>query len=67
MENTAPLLDEQELAARLNISVSTLRNWRVARRGPPFVKLGLRSVRYRLADVEGFIQAGERGAQMGAS
>ncbi|MHB1282565.1 MAG: helix-turn-helix transcriptional regulator [Metallibacterium scheffleri] len=57
MENSN-LLDERELAARLHVSVSTLRNWRVARRGPPFVKLGLRAVRYRLADVERFIEAG---------
>ena len=60
MENAAPLLDERELAARLGLSLSTLRNWRVARRGPPFVKLGLRAIRYRPGDVEAFIAAGER-------
>lgn len=52
------LLDERQLAALLRVSVSTLRNWRVGRRGPPFVKLGLRAVRYRVADVERFIEAG---------
>jgi len=57
------LLDERELAAHLHIAVSTLRNWRVARRGPAFVKLGKRAVRYRVADVERFIEAGERDAK----
>lgn len=60
MENTAPLLDERELAARLGLSLSTLRNWRAARRGPRFIKLGRRAVRYRAADVERFIADGER-------
>lgn len=52
------LLDEKQVAEILRVAVTTLRNWRVARRGPPFVKLGLRAVRYRLADVERFIEAG---------
>ncbi len=60
MENAALLLDERQLAARLGLSVSTLRNWRVTRRGPVFVKLGARAVRYRPADVERFIADGER-------
>jgi excisionase family DNA binding protein len=58
MEYTT-LHDEREIAERLHISVSTLRNWRVAKRGPHFLKLG-RAVRYRLADVEAFLAAGER-------
>ena len=66
MQNAAPLLDERELAARLRVSLSTLRNWRVARRGPAYIKVGMRSVRYRLADVEQFLADGERGARDGA-
>lgn len=56
------LFDERELAAQLRVSVSTLRNWRVAKRGPAFIKLGRRAVRYRVADVQAFIDAGVRDA-----
>ncbi|EQD69664.1 phage transcriptional regulator, AlpA, partial [mine drainage metagenome] len=62
----SPLLDEREVAAHLKVSVSTLRNWRVARRGPPFVKVGARAVRYRLLDVQIFIEAGVRDAKAAA-
>lgn len=54
------LHDEREIAARLHISVSTLRNWRVSGRGPAFVKIGKRAVRYRWADVEAFLATGQR-------
>ena len=64
MEST-PLQDERELAARLNVSISTLRNWRVARRGPRFLKLG-RAVRYRESDIAEFMAAGERGPERAA-
>ena len=67
MDNTHTLLDEQALASLLGLSVSTLRNWRVTRRGPPFVKLGARAVRYRQGDVEAFIAAGERLSRDGAA
>lgn len=61
------LLDEHEVARRLCLSLSTLRNWRYAHRGPPFVKLGLRAVRYRVADVQAFVAAGERVSRDGAA
>ena len=48
-------LTEREVATRLNLSVATLRAWRVRRRGPRFVRLG-RCVRYLAADVEQFIE-----------
>lgn len=56
------LHDEREIAERLRISVSTLRNWRAAKRGPAFLKIGRRAVRYRWCDVEAFLAAGERDA-----
>lgn len=66
MDNTHTLLDEQALASLLGLSVSTLRNWRVMRRGPAYIKLGKRCVRYRQADIEQFLAEGERGARDGA-
>jgi hypothetical protein len=49
-------LDENQLAARHQRSVKTLRNERLRGGGIPYVKWG-RSVRYRLSDVEAWEQA----------
>lgn len=49
------LLDERETAAILNCGIATLRNWRTLKKGPPFVKIGERMVRYRRADLVAFI------------
>jgi predicted DNA-binding transcriptional regulator AlpA len=46
------LLKEREVAERLSMSVFTLRNWRVAGRGPRWVVLGRRAVRYRPEDLD---------------
>ena len=40
------LMDERQVAAALGVSVSTLRKWRWQRRGPKYVKLEARAVRY---------------------
>lgn len=53
------LLDETEVAERLNVSIGTVQNWRTRKEGPRYVKLGKRAVRYRPEDVESFIE-GER-------
>ena len=39
-------LTEDELSVELGIPVPTLRTWRSRRVGPPFVKIGPRTVRY---------------------
>jgi len=50
------LLTEHGVAARLNLSVATIRRWRLLRQGPSYLKLGA-SVRYRLEDVLAYINA----------
>jgi len=50
-----PLLDERGVAAVLNISPATLRNWRVQGLGPPFLRLSRRCVRYRSDDVDAWL------------
>jgi excisionase family DNA binding protein len=50
------LLMEDQLAERLNVSVATLRRWRLGRRGPRFIKVGS-LVRYRPEDVELWLAA----------
>lgn len=47
-ENT--YLTVQDLAQRLDVSVSTIRRWRLAGKDPRAFKIG-QSVRYRLTDV----------------
>ena len=55
------LLDEKEAAAAMKLAVNTLRNWRALGEGPRFVKLGKRTVRYRIGDLVAFIEAGTSG------
>jgi hypothetical protein len=59
MNTTTHHLDEHELAARLNISVLTIRGWRRTGTGPRFRKYGS-AVRYAVADVEDFEKAASR-------
>ncbi len=54
------LVDELMLAARLGVSRSTLQSWRYSGRGPRWIKLG-RLIRYRVADVDAYLQANTRG------
>ncbi|MFH1488491.1 MAG: DNA-binding protein [Pseudomonadota bacterium] len=46
-----PFLSEKEVAAITGRAVSTLRNERHLRRGFPYLKIGRRSVRYKLTDI----------------
>jgi hypothetical protein len=59
-QGTSPsLVDETKAAQLLDLRVKTLRRWRWAGKGPRFIKLGS-AVRYRLADLDEFIAAGQR-------
>jgi len=49
------LLTTKEAAAYLNIKPETLTTWRWAGKGPKAVKVGS-SVRYRMSDLEAFIE-----------
>lgn len=60
--NPAPLqpgdmLTPKEVATEYRLAERTLANWRSLspRKGPRFVKVGERLVRYRRADIEAFI------------
>jgi excisionase family DNA binding protein len=51
-----PLLDEAKTAEVLGVTKGTLQVWRSTKRYPlPYVKVG-RSVRYRMSDIEAFLQ-----------
>lgn len=50
------LLDEDEAAEFLGLSPRTLQGLRVRGGGPDYIKIGSRAVRYRLSDLEDFIE-----------
>lgn len=56
MTNRTELLSTPEAARHLGIAEQTLRGWRAEGRGPPYVKIGSKLVRYRAADLEAWIK-----------
>lgn len=50
------LLDEDQAADLLNLSVRTLQAWRIRETGPCFVRAG-RAIRYRRGDLIAWIEA----------
>jgi predicted DNA-binding transcriptional regulator AlpA len=52
-----PYLNEKSFCERYSVSRRTAQRWRVTGEGPPFVRLGIRRLVYRLADVEAWAQA----------
>jgi hypothetical protein len=48
-------VDAYEFARRAEVSLYTIRNWRNAHRGPQPIYLSARVIRYRLADIEAFL------------
>ena len=49
-------MTEKEVAGHLNVSLASLRRWRLEGRGPRFVKVGA-LVRYRPEDLEQWMAA----------
>jgi len=56
MRNQAITATEKQVSELFGWAVSTLRNWRCLGKGPPYLKVG-RSVRYRLEDVEAYLDS----------
>jgi len=52
-----PFLNEKEVAAITGRAVSTLRNERHLRRGFPYLKIGQRSVMYKMTDILASMEA----------
>jgi len=48
-------LTEKEVAKQIRVSLASLRRWRLAQRGPRFIKVGA-LVRYRAEDLEQWLQ-----------
>jgi predicted site-specific integrase-resolvase len=61
---TDPVLPPPDIAELLDVSVRTLEFWRYQGRGPAFIRVGKR-IRYRLSDVEAYLQANRQSAEAG--
>lgn len=51
------IVDTGAAADYLDLSKRTLENLRFAGKGPPFVRLGARAIRYRVADLAAYAAA----------
>jgi hypothetical protein len=49
------MLDTTEAGDHIGVPGKTLANWRSLRKGPPFVKLAGRTIRYREEDLDAYI------------
>ena len=61
LTRVVPLVTARQAAGMLGLSEGTLKQWRLRDRGPAYVRLGGRTVRYERAVVEEWAQA-HRGA-----
>ncbi len=58
MENQSDgLINEQEAARKMGVKPITLQLWRLAGKGPRYVRLGTRTIRYRPEDIAAWIDA----------
>ena len=51
------VLTESEAARQLRVSVTGLRKWRRDGTGPRYVRLGGRLIRYRVPDIENWLES----------
>jgi predicted DNA-binding transcriptional regulator AlpA len=58
--NPDELLDTKQTAAWLGVAPITLEIWRSKERGPAYVIMGTRSIRYRRTDVQTWLTAQTR-------
>ena len=57
-QNALPvLLTETEAAKLIGFSIRTVQKWRMQGRGPKFVKVSSRAIRYRREDVDAWIES----------
>lgn len=54
---TAELLNTKQTADLLGMSMSCLEHWRTVQKGPPFVRVGPKIVRYRRTDLDLWIES----------
>lgn len=57
-------LTENQVAQRLNVSIATVRRWRMRNLGPPFKKIGT-SVRYATDELKSWLDSRPSGGDAG--
>jgi DNA-binding transcriptional MerR regulator len=62
---TDPVLPPPDVGQLLDVSERTLEYWRYRGLGPAFIRVGRRTVRYRLSDVEAFLEANRQSTEAG--
>lgn len=60
MSDTEEFLTTGEAARVLRVSKLTLKNWRDRGEGPPHVRLGPKTIRYRLSSLMAYLDEIER-------
>ena len=55
-----PLISEKQLQDILGVGFQTLKRWRKAGMGPPYIALGPRRLAYRPSDVKEWLEARQR-------
>jgi len=58
------LLNEHEVAEMLDVSVATVRRWRLFKKGPRYLKLGA-LCKYRIEDVSAWLESRPSGGGNG--
>jgi hypothetical protein len=53
--NINGVMKETQAAEILCVAVQTLRNWRHQRKGPPYLVVGKRGIRYEIDDLKNYI------------
>jgi len=58
MADNLTLLSTQAAADYLGLVKGTLENWRTAGLGPPYIRVGPRAIRYKLSDLDAWLEQG---------
>ena len=53
--NQQKLVNDKDAAKYLDLATQTLRNWRFLGKGPRYIKMSKRCVRYKLEDLEAWV------------
>lgn len=55
-QTNSQLLKEQGAASFLGVQVRTLQSWRYLGKGPPFLRISKKAVRYKIEDLVSWIE-----------
>jgi hypothetical protein len=61
-----PVTNEEQAARFLGVTMTTLRRWRHLGKGPEYLKLGTRAIRYEVSALEEFVVACRENTKAGA-